>query len=198
MNRNNLPTVVSFIGPAGSGKDHCCDILASQFGYKKLGFSDPLYEQLAVLNPLIKHPLDGLDRLERYNDLVELYGVDYVKRNCPEIRSLLQRLGEECGRRIHGNDCWIKHMDKRIGPLDFVAIRDVRHVNEIDYIRSMHGIVIWVESDFAPPRDTTHASERLDYSKHADYLASNYKADPDFLGKRLLQILGDFAVGSTH
>jgi hypothetical protein len=198
MNRNNLPTVIGFIGRIGSGKDRCCDILAAKFGYKKLGFSDPLYEQLAALNPIIKHPYPDLDKGQRYNELVEFYGIDWLKRNSPEVRAYLQKLGEECGRQAHGRDCWIKHMDRRIGPLDFVTIRDVRYVNEIDYIRSMSGIIIWVESDFAPERDTSHASEHLDYSRHADYFASNFKADPSFLETRLLQILGDYAVGPSR
>lgn len=190
---NRIPSCIGFIGDQGAGKDHCCDFLAGRFGYKKVGFSDPLYEQLAILNPFVRH----LDRLMQYSEIVDLYGVDAAKRLCPEIRSWLQKLGEECGRRVHGDNCWIKNLNGRIWT-DRVVIRDVRHVNEIDYIRTIGGIIIWVAGDYAPPRDMTHTSERLKYAKHADYLASNFKNDPSFIETRLLQILGDYANGPAR
>jgi hypothetical protein len=192
-----IPPFIGFIGNQGSGKDHCCDYLARSFSYIKMGFSDPLYVQLAILNPIIKHPLEGVDRYERYNDLVEHYGVDWVKRYSAEVRSYLQRLGEEAGRQIHGRDCWVKYLDKQASSLPLVAIRDTRYENEIDYIRSRGGIIIWVQSDFAPERDVNHQSERLDYSRHADYAVQNWKSNPNYVHLRLLDVLEDY-VGSTH
>jgi len=99
--------------------------------------------------------------------------MDTVKRLYPEIRRWLQIIGTEYGRNVFGQDCWIRALDARIKDSPLVAVRDVRFENEIDYIRSRGGFIVHVESNRAPDRDQSHASEQLIFADHADYTVQN-------------------------
>jgi hypothetical protein len=62
-----------------------------------------------------------------------------------EVRTLLQRMGTEAGRDIHGEDCWVLAAERDLAnalgaaPL---AITDVRFPNEAAFIHR-HGGVLW-------------------------------------------------------
>jgi hypothetical protein len=104
--------------------------------------------------------------------LVNIFGFDEVKRRYPEVRHWLQTLGQKA-RENYGEDCHIRALDKRVHACSLVAIRDVRHTNEIDYIRARGGFIVHVESNRAPDRDTSHDSEKLVFADHADYTVQN-------------------------
>jgi hypothetical protein len=53
------------------------------------------------------------------------------------------------------------------------AIRDVRHENEVAWIRSAGGILVHVTSPNEEPRDPSHRSEYLDYEALADFSIRN-------------------------
>jgi hypothetical protein len=165
------PTVVGFVGNWKAGKDTCCDYLRDTKGFVKVGFSDPLYEILEELNPVL-YISTMLDEIYYYKDEIKRLGVDATKREYDDARRYLQVLGQS-GREIHGDNCWIDALDRRVRYSPRVAIRDVRHTNEIDYIRARGGIVVWVQSNRAPDRDQSHASEHLVFADHADYTVQN-------------------------
>jgi hypothetical protein len=163
--------VIGFTSNWGAGKDTCCNYLREAKGFNKAGFSDPLYDILWDLNPVID--VDTEDgTILHYASAVLKYGVDATKRHYPEARNFLQKLGQS-GREIHGDNCWVDALDRRVRYSPRVAIRDVRHVNEIDYIRSRGGFIVWVQSNRAPERDTSHTSEKLVFADHADYTVQN-------------------------
>lgn len=164
------PTVIGIVANWGAGKDTCCDYLRDTKGFVKVGFSDPLYEILWEMNPRLRLNYDAINN--EYRDEVTSYGVDAVKRMYPEVRHWLQALGQKA-REIHGDNCWVDALDRRVRYSPRVAIRDVRHTNEIDYIRSRGGFIVHVESNRAPDRDTSHDSEKLVFADHADYTVQN-------------------------
>lgn len=170
--KHDLP-LIGLVGYIGSGKNTAANYLASKYGYKVTAFAEPIYEQLAALNPRIV-PEAWVNA--HYNDLVTLYGVDYVKRNFPGVRLYLQRLGDECGRRIHGEDCWIRIYDRKYGKEPLAAIADVRYTNEIAYIRSRGGIILHVDN--GNPREfADHNSETLNCEAVRDHLVLNISTE---------------------
>jgi hypothetical protein len=166
------PTVIGIIGNQGAGKDEICNYLRETKDFVKVGFSDPIYELLWEMNPMMVIDNETGD-VDYYRGVVARFGIDKAKRYCPEIRRWLQIIGTEYGRDVFGPDCWIRALDARIKDSPLVAIRDVRFENEIDYIRARGGFIVHVESNRAPERDTSHTSEKLVFADHADYTVQN-------------------------
>jgi hypothetical protein len=165
------PTIFACIGNQGAGKDEICNYLRDKYSFAKVGFSDPIYALLEEMNPAVY--VRSANKYFPYNSLVANHGLDWAKRLYPEIRRWLQIIGTEYGRDVFGPDCWVRALDARIKDLPFVAVRDVRFENEIDYIRSRGGFIVWVQSNRAPERDTSHTSEKLVFADHADYTVQN-------------------------
>ena len=172
-----IPRIIGICGNIGSGKNAIAQILKAEFGHVIRGFSDPLYRILETLNPLLK--IDGI--YSRYNDLVHHYGVDKVKRDCPEVRKYLRLLGTECGRDIHGQGCWVRQMAKDMGDDTLTVIQGIRFENEVNFVkhnwlqdknydfRYRTGVMIHVKSDQETPPDLSHISESsIDYAAVAD------------------------------
>lgn len=186
---NRLPRIIGFMGNIGAGKDSACDYLHQQYNYRKRGFSDPVYEQLWNLNPLVRIN-DNPDYMP-LQILVRLDGWDKAKREHPEIRQWLRVGGTENGRDIHGQDCWLHVMELRSREDVLTAIRDVRFPNEGQWIRSAGGILVAVESERSIPADPTQRSEQLDYRAEADYIITN-NGDKLELGRQIETVLDRF------
>jgi hypothetical protein len=93
-------------------------------------------------------------------------GWDSAKRD-PEVRRLLQRMGTEAGRNIHGEDCWIRIAKRKVDEAPGnVVITDVRFANEAQAIRSWGGKVIRIERPNVGPVNG-HASEALAFEPDA-------------------------------
>jgi hypothetical protein len=125
--------IIGLSGYAQSGKDSTAELLCLNYGYTRLAFADPMRQALMIINP-------KLDSITHVSDFVEDYGWDVAKRN-PEIRRLLQVLGTDFGRKMLGDDVWIKIALSNIKTEDKVVISDVRFPNEADAIRNLGGIV---------------------------------------------------------
>jgi hypothetical protein len=125
--------IIGLSGYAQSGKDSTAELLCLNYGYTRLAFADPMRQALMIINP-------KLDSITHVSDFVEDYGWDIAKKN-PEVRRLLQLLGTDFGRKMLGDDVWIKIALSGIKPEDKVVISDVRFPNEADAIRKLGGIV---------------------------------------------------------
>jgi hypothetical protein len=110
-----------------------------------------------------------------YNDAVSTYGIDYVKRHSDHVRRYLRLLGTECGRRFHGEDCWLKIMDTRMRLDERTAIQGIRFPNEVSFLRAQpDSLLICVQSTREQPADPAHESEvAIDPAKEADYIIRN-------------------------
>ena len=123
--------IIGLSGYAQSGKDSTAELLCLNYGYTRLAFADPMRQALMVINP-------KLDSITRVSDLVEDYGWDVTKRN-PEVRRLLQVLGTDFGRKMLGDDVWIKIALLGIKSEDKIVISDVRYPNEAQAIKNLSG-----------------------------------------------------------
>jgi len=160
-NIDRLPKFIALNGPIGSGKDTVAEYLCIYFEYQIVGFSDPIYEGLYRLNPAV---ILGANRAEYLQKLVDNYGWDYVKRRHPAVRNMLRIQGTENGRNLHGENCWIDIIHKRImesGKPRFV-FRDLRFPNEADFIHSLGGQIWKIEGRLSEEAENLpdHISEK--------------------------------------
>ena len=133
-------TLIGLTGLAGAGKDTVRQILEQQHGYIGLGFADPIRNMLRTLfsdNGISEEWMDARNLKEQP---IPALGKSY--------RELAQTLGTEWGRKVLGEDFWIKVADAYIKDINgrdgyaWTCISDVRFVNEADWVR-LRGGVIW-------------------------------------------------------
>lgn len=155
-----MHTLIGLSGPASVGKDSAAKALTEQREWVRVAFADPVRDAALALDPYVlvpnDHPvtakmfpdaqlLNDEDMFERLEAIVKAVGWDMAK-SVPEIRRVLQRLGTDAGREIHGADCWVKIAHKKI--CDNLAnglctvVTDVRFDSEADFIREHDGIVV--------------------------------------------------------
>lgn len=129
--------IIALMGKIGSGKDAVGNILTQHRGFMRVSFADPLKQCLLALNPLV----DGV-LLHRVADLVTTQGWDAAKKH-PEVRSLLQRIGTEMGRKILGETVWIDlALAKMSDPYKRYVVTDCRFLNEAQAVRR-EGAELW-------------------------------------------------------
>jgi hypothetical protein len=133
--------VVGLCGYATAGKDAAAQALVA-CGWERVAFADGVREALVALNPLFE---TNERRLWKAAEFLGQYKYEYAKTHAG-LRHLLQRLGTEAGRNIHGNDCWIKLAERKIeATTKDVVITDCRFANEVEFVRSLKGRLIWIE-----------------------------------------------------
>lgn len=188
---NKLPKLLGIVGNIGAGKNEVAKWFNQRADYTIRGYSDPIYEQMAILNPWISNQGTSPWRAARYNDIVAEYGVEHAKRMYPEVRQYLRLLGTECGRDIFGHDCWLRVMDERRSDDRATIIQGVRFPNEVDHIQGNGGEIIWVSSPRETPPDPSHYSEvAIRPSEVADWGVYNNTTIQD-LHNRLELTFGD-------
>lgn len=161
----NRRPVIALCGHAFSGKDSAAKPLLNN-GWRRVAFATPLRSALLRLNPIV-------DEFDTAHSLVTRVGWDDAKK-LPEVRRLLQRLGTEAGRDIHGQDCWVKLAAKAIDAADCpVVITDLRFPEELPLVRYYGGKVIWIERPGVGPVNG-HKSDNLAWLKDkADHVIVN-------------------------
>lgn len=157
--------VVGLHGKAQVGKDTVGKFFTEKFGFKRIGFADAVRDALLALNPIIY--VSHLEIIElglyteemylfvsiekninfyRFSDIYNALEGDWEKlKKIQEVRKLLQRIGTDAGREIHGEDCWIDIAKRKVIAAEDTGIifTDVRFDNEADAVqRSPNGLVI--------------------------------------------------------
>lgn len=159
--------IIGLTGYATSGKDTAAEGLVAE-GWTRVALADGVREALYNLDPLIECPISG-KRITLSGWMCDGHVWDQLKK-WPSTRKLLQRMGTEAGRNIHGDDCWIKiakrKVDAALGP---VVITDVRFANEAAAIRSWGGKIIRIDRPGVGPVNG-HCSESLDFEVDAAIL----------------------------
>ena len=144
-------TKIGLIGHAGCGKDTVAARLVHH-GFERVAFADAVRNVLLNVNPLVT--TDGM----RLRDLVEAQGWDTAKRQYPEVRELLQRLGAGA-RAALGESVWLDHALRRVDALPGpVVVSDVRYRNEAIALRNRGFTLVWVQRPGVGPANG-HPSE---------------------------------------
>lgn len=162
--------IIGLSGYARSGKDTAADHLVEKYGFTRYSFAAPMKEAMYRLNPIVSSDSIGSFR---YQNLVDVYGLDDAKDSYPEIRRLLQVFGTEVGRDMFGENFWVD-LTLNNAKEDLVVISDVRFKNEADGIKSAGGQVWRINRSGVGPV-TNHASEiDLDDYQFDNALSNNH------------------------
>lgn len=171
-----MPRLIGLSGYAQSGKDTLAGFLVKDHGFTRVAFADKLREALYALNPRLNGDADSEWRLQ---DEVDLYGWEYAKKD-PEVRTLLQRMGTEAGRAIHGPDLWvdaafrgIEEADRRTGQFPLYVFTDCRFPSEADAIVARGGIVVRVVRRGFEPVNAHPSETALDDYKFDAYVQND-------------------------
>ncbi len=153
-----MSRLVGLGGYAGAGKDAIASALEARGWVNHGSFSIELNECLLVLNPIIM--AEGFTAFGQGGGVIEHRYADVFRymdgyagyaqfKEIPEVRRLLQAMGTEVGRNRLGEDIWVDAKRRAITP-DLEAGRDVvltavRFTNELEMVRSLGGLTVWVE-----------------------------------------------------
>lgn len=156
--------LIGLHGRKQAGKDTCGARLAEAHGYARVAFADPLRVFLAALDPLVGVRDGGLLRLSTV--LAEVDGDwDRLKDEAHdpvhrEIRTLLQKVGNEAGKAVFGESVWadrgLETARRLAGPVVFT---DVRFDVEAAAITAAGGRVVHVVRPGTGGPVDPHASE---------------------------------------
>lgn len=172
--------LVAFSGLKGSGKDTAASILIEEYGFTKVSFAEAVRELALIIDPIII--FEDVSSTARLSKLVTQFGWDKIKREIPEVRRLLQRLGTEGGRNFYHEDIWIEIVDKKFKDLSWdntrYVITDCRFDNEVQFVRDKGGLLVWVERPGV--ESDGHASESPHIKDLASIVINNCSSIEDF------------------
>lgn len=154
--------VVGLCGKARSGKDTVARFLVEKHGFQKLSFAAAVKDSALALDPLVEWRSDAWapKLYVRLSYVVKRAGWDRAKESA-DVRRLLQRMGTEAGRKIHGEDCWANILDDKIydarkrAP---VVITDVRFQNEAKVVEAYNGYVVKIDR---PSKDEIAGADHI-------------------------------------
>jgi hypothetical protein len=154
--------IIGIHGPKGVGKDTLADVFVREFGYKKIGFADALYEEVAEAFGVSITFLRNRETKESPSHRLVLYrcldpdfvagmraihGPSGLLREPRSPRWLLEQWGTEY-RRVQAEDYWVDKMWEKLGNCTAPAvIPDVRFPNEIGLINDYRGLLIRLARD---------------------------------------------------
>ena len=125
---------IALIGKARAGKDTAAAHLVHSFAYTRLAFADPLKEMALRVNPIIAGVMFGdmeVDEI-RMAEVVSDHGWECAKDNYPEVRRLLQQIGQT--QREIEEDYWLNILLRKVAGAEKlnmpVVVTDVRYRNE--------------------------------------------------------------------
>ncbi|MCZ0981916.1 hypothetical protein O1L60_31390 [Streptomyces diastatochromogenes] len=151
-----LPEVLALGGYAHSGKDSVANVLVERYGYTPVRFSDAVRDVLEEMNPLIPTPYGAVNLAWVIKDV----GWDVAKREYPEVRRLMQRLGG--GIREHVvDDAWIHAGLRKAEGHPRVVYTDVRHKNELEALKGWDNFSVWVSRPGVGPLNSDVSENQL-------------------------------------
>jgi hypothetical protein len=145
-----LVMIIGLSGYAQSGKDATAELLCLNYEYERRAFADPIRDAMYCLNPLVNSSM-------HLAEMVDDYGWA-VAKHTPEVRRLLQVFGTEVGRKMFGDDFWIKTALKDLTGTERIVISDVRFPNEALAIKQLGG-TMWRINRQSHGSVNGHASE---------------------------------------
>ena len=142
--------IVGFLGHIGSGKGTAGEILAER-GFIPLSFAGTLKDSVSSIFGWQRGLLEGdTEESRSFRESVDLFwssrfGVDITPRY------ILQIFGTEVCRNNLLDNIWICSLERQLSQHKNVVITDVRFENEIDFIKSLGGVLIQVDRKETQP-----------------------------------------------
>ena len=169
MREVTAPVLLGLAGRKRAGKDTVAWRLATWHGYHAIAFADPLRAILLDVDP---HLSTGMG----VRELVGRLGWDEVKDTHPEVRRLLQDLGQAVRDHL-GEDMFVTVAMWRVAAAHAsgwpTVITDVRYPNELAAVRAAGGLVCWVDRPGLPDDGDRHPSETSLTARDCDMVVVN-------------------------
>lgn len=145
--------LIGLTGVARAGKDSVADILVEEYEFTKISPADLVRAVALGADPWM--PVKDAKWFP-LSALVAHYGWEEAKE-FPEVRTFLQRLGTEGGRKVLGEDVWIDALMATLEPGKSYVNSSARFVNEAAPILASGGEVWRIVRDGYDPLD--HVSD---------------------------------------
>lgn len=152
------PTLITFAGAAGSGKDTIATVVAEELGYQVDRFAKPLYD---FIQSITGYTYEQLQDKTIKNTVIPWLG--------KSPRQLLQSAGTEWGRDMIREDLWAKCLEHRNRDLlcppegedsTGLIVPDGRFTNEADFTKAYDGVLVYViRPELVTIEDSDHRSE---------------------------------------
>lgn len=145
-NIRNIPRILAFSGPKGSGKDTAAAYLSTRneiegFNYfQKIAFAEPIKQMCMIAFGLTRDEVEILELKEK------------TLERWPFVtpRSLLQDVANHF-RDVYGADVWVRAWLRQVeeSTAGCVLVTDLRFPNEVERLKNMGAYIIYVQSDWA-------------------------------------------------
>lgn len=136
MNR----VLIGIHGKPRAGKDTLAKHLREKYNLVQYGPSFPVKRATAAM---FNVPEENFWKDETKEQLDPFWGITY--------REMAQKVGKESSRDVFGEDFWMRHVEKTWeSPLlgyNGMLLADIRYENEVRWVKSRGGIVIFVTRD---------------------------------------------------
>lgn len=130
-----MPQHIALMGRMRSGKDTVASRLVKEHAYTRIAFADPLKAMAMALDPIVSADQIGVKRLRA---VVEAYGWERAKDEFPEVRRVLQHMGQS--QRALDLDYWVRLLLPKVDNADKwslpVVVTDVRYRNEAEALKA--------------------------------------------------------------
>jgi hypothetical protein len=145
------PRIISISGFKGHGKDTVGRILAHHAGYQTRSFAEPLKSMLSIQFGWPLEQLQGLTPESRaWREQPDPYWSEKLGRPFTP-RQALTEIGTDLIRRRFLDTQWCDLMQKQLqSDVSPTVITDARFQNELQMIRDLGGVTIWVKRDPLP------------------------------------------------
>lgn len=144
--------LVGVVGLIGSGKNTAGDVLVERYGYRRDSFARTLKDVTAALFNWDRELLEGDTEASReYRETVDRRWSDMLGFDITP-RYALQYLGTEVFRDNLHSEIWLHTVKNRYEENGYAktVITDVRFPNEMQFIRSQGGQILFVERGERP------------------------------------------------
>lgn len=124
---------IGLIGRAQAGKDSVASRLRQRYGYQRVAFADRVRTAALTTDPFVTawHGASGYRQI-RLSEIVRLHGWDEAKTAYPEVRRILQNIGQTV--RDVDPDFWVRAAFPAVKAAQNlnlpVVVTDVRYENE--------------------------------------------------------------------
>ena len=166
---------IAFIGKARSGKDTAASFLVRERSYTRVAFADPLKEMALRIDPLVRTQ-SAWEPPVRLAKLVGDVGWEYAKDNYPEVRRLLQSIGQ--AQRDFDPDYWVNVVRRKLNAAESwnlpVVVTDVRYRNEAEMLQARgFRLVRIIRPVFGTNPELQHVSETELDDFHTEWAVYN-------------------------
>ena len=167
--------IIGLVGNKRVGKDTCADYLCYTHNFKKYSFATYLKESLKILFDWDDNSFndDNKEKIDEYWSCTPRY-------MCQELGSFLRNININ----FH-----IKRLDKDIqkhllNRKENIIFSDIRYQNELDYVKSLGGIIIKIDRNTILNNYSNHESETsIQYLNNIDHYIDNNSTKQELYNK---------------